>query len=580
MGFGVVGGTRLHVPGAEHRADQRAAAQIKPKQRLGHGVGADLAIQREDLGAELGSTQSRAFEHEKRNLLGRIEQAQLRGEFEAVDDLRLVAEQDVLGSEITMRIDDMPVRAASLDRRGVGGEESELPRDDVADGAGVDAELRREELVTIGLEPAFEVPSIIAAVPGRPGRARVKRGELDEQPAQLCGLDPAGDRERIEHVPARQAVHFDEPVDGLPVRVALEREAPRRAEQRHDSDIDGFGKPAVQRNFELAGDPPCFEIREVDLVETNRLLELVDETAREKQAGEMRLDELDPSGAVGKAFGTQQVLDFLRERDLGIRRHLPILDSKDAPRVYVAPAFSRSAVALHTRLTMRFGSRDRGRVFADRQEAGRELGRRFRETPPSGEPIVLGLPRGGVPVAFEIAAALDAPLDVFLVRKIGAPYNPEFAAGAIAAGGIVVYNDEALLMLGLDQSDLEPIIARERAELERRERVYRQGRAPLELEAKTVIVCDDGIATGSTMRAAVDAVRTQRPKRIIVAAPTASREAVAMLERSADTLVILSVPEPYVAVGRWYEYFPQLEDAEVVALLAAHEKQRARESSE
>jgi len=189
---------------------------------------------------------------------------------------------------------------------------------------------------------------------------------------------------------------------------------------------------------------------------------------------------------------------------------------------------------------------------------------------------VLALPRGGVPVAFEIAAALDAPLDVFLVRKIGAPFNPEFAAGAIAAGGTVVYNRAALAALGLREDDLEETVARERAEIARRERVYRQGRAPLALGGKTAILVDDGIATGATMRAAVDAARALRPKRIVVAAPTAASDAVAELERTADTVVVLAVPEPYVAVGRWYEEFPQLEDSEVVELLLAYEQQRGR----
>jgi predicted phosphoribosyltransferase len=217
----------------------------------------------------------------------------------------------------------------------------------------------------------------------------------------------------------------------------------------------------------------------------------------------------------------------------------------------------------------------RNRVFADRREAGRELAALFRANPPRGDVIVLALPRGGVPVAFEIAAALDAPLDVFLVRKVGAPFDPEFAAGAIAAGGIVVYNRAALAALGLREDDLQATVARERAELARRERVYRHGRARLALEGKTVILVDDGIATGATMRAAVDATRASSPKRIIVAAPTASRDAVAELERTADAVVVLAAPEPYVAVGRWYEAFAQLEDREVVELLRAYEQQSA-----
>lgn len=218
------------------------------------------------------------------------------------------------------------------------------------------------------------------------------------------------------------------------------------------------------------------------------------------------------------------------------------------------------------------------RVFSDRQDAGQRLAEWFVGRRPTGDLIVLGLPRGGVPVAYELAKGLGAPLDVFVVRKLGAPFNPEFAVGAIAAGDVVVYNEEAIAGLALDAHDLRPVIAQERAELARRERVYRAGRPPLALEGKTVILVDDGIATGSTMRAAVEAAKAMRAKRIIVAAPTASREAAAQLERSADVVAVLSVPEPYIAVGRWYEYFPQLDDGEVVELLSAYEHQRARQS--
>jgi predicted phosphoribosyltransferase len=217
------------------------------------------------------------------------------------------------------------------------------------------------------------------------------------------------------------------------------------------------------------------------------------------------------------------------------------------------------------------------RVFRDRDEAGRELGAWFRRQRPKGDLLVLGLPRGGVPVAYEVAAALVAPLDVFLVRKLGAPFNPEFAVGAIAAGDVIVYNEEAVAGLGLDSNDLKPIIARERGELARRERAYRAGKPPLALEKKTVILVDDGIATGSTMRAAVAAAKAMHAERVIVAAPTASRQAVEELEQSADLVAVLAVPEPYDAVGKWYEYFPQLDDSEVVELLSLHEQQRARQ---
>jgi putative phosphoribosyl transferase len=215
------------------------------------------------------------------------------------------------------------------------------------------------------------------------------------------------------------------------------------------------------------------------------------------------------------------------------------------------------------------------RVFANRETAGRQLAERMAEDRPEGDIVVLGLPRGGVPVAWELAEVLHAPLDVFVVRKLGAPFNPEYAVGAIAAGGVTVYNPEALAVLRLDEGKLEAIRQREQAELERRERMYRQGRPPPQLGGKTVILADDGIATGSTMRAAVEAVRHFEPASVVVAAPTGSSEAVELLEAAADRVAVLSVPEPYVAVGAWYELFPQLTDQDVVDLLA-----RARTADE
>ena len=209
------------------------------------------------------------------------------------------------------------------------------------------------------------------------------------------------------------------------------------------------------------------------------------------------------------------------------------------------------------------------RGFADRSAAGRELGRRLAEAGVGGKVVVLGLPRGGVPVACEIGAALDAPVDALIVRKLGAPFNPELALGAIAYGGVTVYNDELLEQLGLDESQLEPIRARELEELERRERTYRADRAPLEIAGATVVIVDDGMATGATMHAPVVATRALEPARIVVAVPTAAIDAVERLECIADEVVALATPEPYFGVGRWYSRFPQLTDEEVVAALAA-----------
>ena len=208
-------------------------------------------------------------------------------------------------------------------------------------------------------------------------------------------------------------------------------------------------------------------------------------------------------------------------------------------------------------------------MFADRTAAGRDLGRRLAEAGIGGQVVVLGLPRGGIPVASEVAAALNAPVDALVVRKLGAPFNPELALGAIAYGGVTVYNDELLEQLGLDESQLEPIRARELEELERRERTYRADRPPLAIAGTTVVIVDDGMATGATMHAAVVATRALAPARIVVAVPTAAIDAVERLERVADQVVALATPEPYFGVGAWYAQFPQLTDDEVVAALAA-----------
>ena len=213
--------------------------------------------------------------------------------------------------------------------------------------------------------------------------------------------------------------------------------------------------------------------------------------------------------------------------------------------------------------------------FRDRRDAGRRLAEELKQEITPNDVYVLGLPRGGLPVADEVAIALDASLDVLVVRKIGAPFNPELAVGAVASGGITVYSESILSLLGLTETDMQSTLEKEHAELERRERVYRGDRPFPSLEGKTVILVDDGIATGATMQAAVDAVRAMQPGRLVVAVPTAAEDSVVRLGRSADQVVALSTPEPYVAVGAWYEHFSQLDDSEVLEILeAAADRQR------
>ncbi|VVN82272.1 phosphoribosyltransferase [Pseudomonas fluorescens] len=203
----------------------------------------------------------------------------------------------------------------------------------------------------------------------------------------------------------------------------------------------------------------------------------------------------------------------------------------------------------------------------DRRAAGQSLVPGLLGYRRRADVIVLGLPRGGVPVAYEIATALEVRLDLMLVRKLGVPSHQEYAMGAIASGGIRVLNEEALLAHHVDQRTLEEVVTREARELLRRESVYRAARPPLQLQDQVVILVDDGLATGSTMLAAIQAVRQQQPSRIVVAVPVAPPEAVAALRRKVDELVCPLIPEWMMSIGHWYLDFTQTTDKEVIDLL-------------
>ena len=206
--------------------------------------------------------------------------------------------------------------------------------------------------------------------------------------------------------------------------------------------------------------------------------------------------------------------------------------------------------------------------FTDRCEAGRALARRLTAYASRRDVVVLALPRGGVPVAFEIASALHAPLDVLVVRKLGFPGHEEFAMGAIASGGVRVMNDDIPPEYLPPPEAIAAVTQVEQAELERRERAYRGDRVLTPVRGQTVLLVDDGLATGTTMQAAVKAVRLMAPARIVVAVPVGSVQACAALEPAVDEFVCLSTPEPFTAVALWYRDFPQTTDEEVAELLA------------
>jgi predicted phosphoribosyltransferase len=206
-------------------------------------------------------------------------------------------------------------------------------------------------------------------------------------------------------------------------------------------------------------------------------------------------------------------------------------------------------------------------MFRDRVEAGDVLAERLGHYADRSDVLVLALPRGGVPVAARVAEALGAPLDVFVVRKLGVPGHEELAMGAIASGGVRVVNDQVVGRLGLGEAVLDRVAEAEGRELERRERSYREGRGPPDLTGRVVILVDDGLATGSTMRAAVAAARRLHPARVVVAVPTAPASTCQQLRGEADEVICATTPRPFRAVGFSYRSFPQTSDREVTDLL-------------
>jgi putative phosphoribosyl transferase len=213
-------------------------------------------------------------------------------------------------------------------------------------------------------------------------------------------------------------------------------------------------------------------------------------------------------------------------------------------------------------------------IFHDRNDAGRKLAKALDSYAAREDVLVLGIPRGGVPVAFQVAAELEAPLDVFVVRKLGVPQQEELAFGAIATGEIRILDAQIVESVGISEMEIERITAKEIQELNRRERVYRGNRTPLHLESKTVILVDDGIATGASTMAAITALRKLKPARIVLAVPVAPASTCARLRREVDNLVCLDTPETFYAIGQFYEDFTQVSDEEVTSLLRLNANQR------
>jgi putative phosphoribosyl transferase len=206
-------------------------------------------------------------------------------------------------------------------------------------------------------------------------------------------------------------------------------------------------------------------------------------------------------------------------------------------------------------------------LYKDRRDAGQKLAQDLMQYQGRSDVIVLALPRGGVPVAYEVARKLDVPLDIFLVRKLGVPGQEELALGAIASGGIQVTNREVVRALHIPDNEIEEIARRELEELNRRERAYRGNQPRTDIGGKIVILIDDGLATGASMRAAVDSLRLQHPAKIVVAVPTASREVCEAFKSIVDQIVCSTTPQPFFGVGVWYDDFEQTSDEEVRALL-------------
>src|SRR5215471_741873 len=292
---------------------------------------------------------------------------------------------------------------------------------------------------------------------------------------------------------------------------------------------------------------------------------------RATAAGSSRSASIGSAGCASRARSTRWFSHFPRRPQTGCDRR----PYSEPGRCAAAPD---EALKRKRRTPLRSGDM-RLKRFRDRCEAGRVLADRLTSYENRPDVLVLALPRGGVPVGYEVAHALQAPLDVFLVRKLGVPGHEELAMGAVATSGVRVLNDDVVKPLGISDHMIEAAAAQELEELSRRERLYRGGRPVPDMSGRTVILVDDGLATGATMRAAIQALRQQQPARVVVAVPTASPDICEALRSEADDVICVMTPEPFFAVGHWYDDFTQTTDDEVRRLLMTRTQPQDEQSS-
>lgn len=484
-----------------------------------------------------------------------IQQSQIQGKFQAVDDARRLLKADVLGPQITMGFHDGSAGGALCQIARNPLKTIPLQAHQTPDRSGRQTKLGIEQGGVVGLH--------LSPNAGNVGVRRERYGRL--LPIEV--VEAAGDgadrslghaprsHDPVEHQFLRQASHPDQPVERGALPFNVQRSAVVRS-QFHYAQIDVRSQSPVQPHFLATGVLTARHLGQVETGYADRFLQLVSVRFRQKHPGEMGFHGGNGPHPIRIALRLLQHTNFFRQ--FSIRTHGNGLRGSGNCGLRTD--------AVHWRRVRLQEAPSMSIRFTDRVAAGRRLARELRDFRSAPDCLVLGLPRGGVPVAAAVAQDLELPLDVLVVRKIGAPEQPEFAFGAIASGGVTIVNEEVPRGV-MGSPELQQIVSREWRELKRSEQAYRLARDPLRLDDQTVILVDDGAATGSTMLAAVQAARQLGARRIIAALPVASPEAVARIESEADRVMCISVPTDFIAVGRWYRDFPQITDTEVRDLL-------------